>query len=138
MNDDNELLPVFQEGIAAVEAAGGTAEQAMGFFSELVDFGKEIKRQNVEIKRIEAMERVMLTKITAHYDLCHKFLAATFAERGITIEKHFEVIDKGIRDNDRQMILGGLHSLANFVKDSPFANFDKFSIAFDAGTLPPI
>ncbi|MCL2192722.1 MAG: hypothetical protein FWB78_04925 [Treponema sp.] len=139
MNEkDEKKQSDFQKGIALVEAAGGTAEQAFGFLSNLADLGKEITRSKVEIRRIDAMENVLITKLTYQYDSYHKLLAATFAKRGIAIEKHFAVIDKGIKDNDRELILGGLHSLASIVKENPFTNFERFSADFDAGTLPPI
>ena len=117
---------------------GITAAQAVEIFTSLVDLAKEQTRANVEIRRIDAMENVMITKIITDYDRFNKLLFATFAERSKTIEKHFEVIDKGIKDNDRDMILGGLKCLGDFVKDSPYGNFDRFSVQFDAGTLPPI
>jgi len=137
-NDEKDLTTNFQKGIALMEAASGSAEQAFGFLSNLVDLGKEITRSKVEIRRIDAMENYLITKLTYQYDIYHKLLAATFAERGKTIEKHFTVIDMGIKTSDRELILGGLHSLASIVKESPFTNFERFSAAFNAGTLPPI
>ena len=130
MNNENELLANVPEGI--------TAAQAVEVFTSLVDLAKEQIRANVEITRINAMENVMITNIIHKYDLYHKLLAATFMERNKIIEKHFETIDKGINDNDHTLILGGLKSLADIVKDSPYGNFDRFSAQFDARALPPI
>jgi hypothetical protein len=54
------------------------------------------------------------------------------------LRPHKEVIDKGIRENDHSLILAGLGSLADIVKDSPFGNLQRFSAQFDANALPPI
>ena len=127
---ENKLLKAIPDGI--------TVSQAVDIFTSLVDLAKEQTRAKVRIREISAMENIMITKIITDHDRFNKLLMATFAERSKTIEKHFQVIDKGIKDDDRDLILGGLKCLADFVKDSPYGNFDKFSAQFDAGTLPPI
>ena len=128
--DMKELVSLIPKGM--------TGEQATEIFSGLVGLAKDASRHEEEIRKIDAMENAMITEITRKYDLYHKLLAHTFAERAAVIKKHFEAIDKGIKDNDRDLILGGLQSLASFVKESPFANIEQFSVAFRSGTLPPI
>jgi len=121
---------------------GITAEQTIEVFKGLTDLGKEFINANVEIKRIDAeveriksIENVMIQRIKEQSKIYNQLLTGIFASRDKAIEKHFKVIDKGIKDNDREMILGGLYSLASVVKESPFADFEKFSIAFDSGNI---
>ncbi|GMO34239.1 MAG: hypothetical protein Ta2B_14750 [Termitinemataceae bacterium] len=118
--------------------ANVSREDAISVFSKLADFAIESQRNKTERRRIDAMERMMIEQITTDYKKFHATLTATFAERSKVIEKQFEVIDKGMRENNDILILGGLKCLSDVVKNSPFANFATFREAFDQGTLPPI
>ncbi|GHT92664.1 hypothetical protein FACS1894140_5030 [Spirochaetia bacterium] len=112
--------------------------------STFTSFITELARNGTELARIKAMENVMITNITRKYDLYHEVLMATFYERSKIIKKYFDVIDKGIRTNDNSLILGGLNSLTEVVKTSPFANilangkeFDRIMDSRDK-SLPPL
>jgi hypothetical protein len=95
---------------------------AIDAFTNLLNFGIEVSRAKTERVRIKAMEKIMLTEINRRYDFYEKLLIGTFSERNKIIEKHFDVIDKGMKDNDSSLILMGLTQLSDIVKTSPFAN----------------
>jgi hypothetical protein len=111
---------------------------ALEIISKFLDFAIIAKQSEVEITRINAMENMMITNITLKYDLYRRFFAAKFAERGKAIDKQFEVIDRGIQNNDKELIINGLKYLSETVKSSPLADFEKFKAAFDADALLPI
>ncbi|MDF2565687.1 MAG: hypothetical protein K0Q53_2082, partial [Massilibacillus sp.] len=46
-------------------------------------------------------------------------------------KKSFEIIDKGMAENDRELIGQGLHSLSKIVSSSPFADLHKLSGALE-------
>jgi hypothetical protein len=116
--------------------------EALRIFGELghraADVAVVAMQNNTEIRRISAMENVMIENIRLKYDMYQRVFAAVFAERKSAIGKHFEVIDKGMRENNMQLILGGLKCLSDIVATSPFANLEQFSAAFDNNALPPI
>jgi hypothetical protein len=115
---------------------------ALKVFGELgnraADVAIAAMHNKTEITRITAMENVMIENIRLKYDMYQRVFGAVFAERKSAINKHFEVIDKGMRENNVQLIIGGLKCLSDIVATSPFANLEQFSAAFDANALPPI
>ncbi|WP_129726028.1 hypothetical protein [Ectobacillus funiculus] len=78
---------------------------------------------------------VLLTEIQRKYDLYEKVFERIFDERKIAINKSFEVIDRGLETNDRELISSGLQSLSRVVSSSPFANLQQLSSALEGNNI---
>jgi hypothetical protein len=116
----------------------GQASGAMSQASDMLNQSAKVLKAVRDIRKIDAMENVMITEITQKYDLYRNVFGAIFAQRGKAIDKYFEVIDKGMNENNNQLIIEGLRYLSDTVKSSPFADFKSFKENFKGGTLPPI
>ncbi|MFY1832167.1 hypothetical protein ACN47A_40075 [Myxococcus fulvus] len=103
------------------------------FFSQVLEVRKEQLVTERELAKVNAVREVALTEITRKYDLLHKVFERVFEERRDAINKHFEIIDKGIKSNDRELILGGLKGLGDVVASSPFANAAELGRLLEAG-----
>lgn len=57
----------------------------------------------------------------------------TKRERRQAIDKFFEIIDKGIEENDRELIAFGLSSLSNVVASSLFSNIGELTKLIESG-----
>lgn len=80
---------------------------------------KRIDNENLKLK-------TDLATIVSDFKIKQGFLHFVFEERSRIIDKHFEVIDKGLRENNDELILKGLRGASEFVCTNPLENFDNF------------
>lgn len=103
------------------------APEVMDFFTKLTNAYKEAKTTEREIAVIEAQKEVLLTNIEKKYDLYYKVFNRIFNERENAINKSFDIIDKGLENDDKDLISMGLKSLSKIVSSSPFGDIQKLS-----------
>ncbi len=96
-------------------------------YNNLLDVYKQDNIIKKDIAGIEAKKELLIKDMTLKYDLYHKVFDKVFDERGMAIEKSFDIIDKGLEDNDKEMISMGLKSLSTVVASSPFGNLSELS-----------
>ncbi|HWO76131.1 MAG TPA: hypothetical protein VNM69_09605 [Bacillus sp. (in: firmicutes)] len=112
LNEVSEILP---------------AADVLDFFEKLTDAYKESKMNERELAKIEAQKSILLTEIEKKYELYHKVFDRIFDERSSAINKSFEIIDKGIKDGDKNLISMGMQGLSKIVSSSPFANIQQLT-----------
>jgi hypothetical protein len=101
------------------------AEEIPRLFEMLLECKKESEMTKREMKRYDSMKEVMIQEITGKYLFYESLFSKIFAERQETIKKDFEIIDAGIKKNDRELITVGVMGLSQLVASSPFADLDK-------------
>jgi len=94
-------------------------------FEMLLECRKESEMTKREIKKYDSMKEVMIQEITGKYNFYEFFFSRIFAERQETIKKDFEIIDEGMKRNDRELITTGIAGLSGVVASSPFTDLDK-------------
>lgn len=107
----------------------------LDFFNKLTEAYKEDQITKREIAKIEAQKDFLLTVMREKYALYHTVFDKIFEERGKAINKSFEIIDKGIKENDKDLISVGLQTLSKVVSSSPFANIAELSNALENNNL---
>jgi hypothetical protein len=105
----------------------------LSFFNKLLEAHQEYQHTERDLARISAMKEVILTEITSRYDLYHTIFDRIFDERKEVIDKHFDIIDRGIASDDKQLVLAGLEGLGRIVSTSPFANVQELSKLLESG-----
>ena len=108
-------------------------QEANEVFSLVMNCFRESEITKRETARYDAMVEVLTAEINRKYDLWEKVFTEVFKERRTGILKTFEVIDEGIRSNDKQLINMGLMGLSSIVASSPFADIDKVVNAISSG-----
>ncbi|MUV04987.1 hypothetical protein GN157_14820 [Flavobacterium rakeshii] len=86
----------------------------------------------LESKRLDIRNAELnneLARILSEFKLKQGVLNLIFSERGRIIDKHFEVIDKGLREGNDALILQGLRGASEFVMKNPLEDFDNFKKA---------
>ena len=101
------------------------AEEIPRLFEMLLDVKKESEMTKREVKKYDAMKDVMIQEITGKYSFYESLFSKIFAERQETIKKDFEIIDEGMKRNDRNLIVAGVSGLSQVVASSPFTDMDK-------------
>lgn len=87
----------------------------------------EEARTRVEMEKVRASRDVALAAIVAKHDLYRRVFDYIFEERRDAIQKHFEIIDRGIASDNQELILGGLRGLGQIVASSPFTDLKALS-----------
>jgi len=94
-------------------------------FEMLVKCRKESEMTQREIKKYDAMKEVMIKEISGKYAFYESLFAKIFAERSSVIKKDFEIIDKGIKEKDRELLSAGLSGLSELISRSPAMDMEK-------------
>jgi len=103
-------------------------EEIPRLFEMLLECKKESEMTKRELKRFESMKDVMIQEITGKYSFYEFLFSKIFAERQEVIKKDFQIIDEGMKRNNRDLIDAGISGLSQVVASSPLADLDKLRI----------
>jgi hypothetical protein len=117
---------------ALKNAAPIPAEEIPRLFNLLLECRKESEITKREIKKYESMKDVMIQEIAGKYQFYEFFFSRIFSERQEAIKKDFEIIDKGMKENNRDLVSAGVSGLSQVVASSPFADMEKLKKAIEA------
>jgi hypothetical protein len=106
-------------------AAPIPAEEIPRLFEMLLECTRESELTKREEKRYDSMKEVMIREITGKYAFYEFFFSRLFSERQEVIKKDFEIIDRGMKQNNRELINAGVSGLSQLVASSPFADLEK-------------
>ena len=102
-------------------------EEIKKLFEMLAKSQKETEITKREIKKYESIKDVMIQEITGKYKLYEYIFSRVFSERTEAIKKDFEIIDRGMKENNRDLINTGVSGLSKVVASSPLADFEKLN-----------
>ena len=97
------------------------------FFKNLIEVYKEGKKTDLEIEQLRLKKEVLLTEMEKRHELYNKIFTEIFVERRMAIQKYFEIIDRGLAENNRELISMGLSHLSQVVTTSPFSDINALS-----------
>jgi hypothetical protein len=102
-----------------------TADEIPRLFEMLLECQKESELTKREINKYDSIKEVMIQEITGKYTFYEFLFSKIFDERREAIQKDFQIIDEGIKNNNRDLINTGVTSLSQVVASSPIADLDK-------------
>jgi len=94
-------------------------------FEMLLECQRESELSRREIKKLDSIKEVMIKEITGKYAFYEFLFSKIFDERKEAIQKDFQIIDEGIKKNNRDLIATGVSGLSQVVASSPIADMDK-------------
>ena len=97
------------------------------FFKNLIEVYKEGKKTDLEIEQLRLKKELLLTEMEKRHELYNKIFTEIFVERRMAIQKYFEIIDRGLAENNRELISIGLSHLSQVVTTSPFSDINALS-----------
>ena len=110
----------------ALKSAGPIpAEDVKRLFEMLLECKKESEKTKRTSKKYDSIKEVMIQEITGKYNFYEFLFSKIFAERQETLKKDFQIIDEGMKRNDRELIATGVSGLSQLVTSSPFTDLDK-------------
>ena len=101
------------------------ADEIPRLFEMLLECQRESELTKREIKKYDSMKDVMIQEITGKYTFYEFLFSKIFDERREAIHKDFQIIDEGIKKNNRDLITTGVDGLSQVVASSPIADMDK-------------
>ena len=101
------------------------AAEIKRLFEMLVECKKESELSAREMKKYDSMKEVMIREITGKYSFYEFLFSKIFAERQEVIRKDFEIIDRGMKLNNREIIAAGVSGLSQVVASSPVNELEK-------------
>ena len=114
------------------DASALPAEELKQLFDLFWKCRKESEKTEREIKKYDTIKDVMMDEIAGKYKFYEFFFSKIFEERGEAIKKDFEIIDQGIRENNRDLIGTGVSGLSQVVASSPFTDVEKLKKLLDS------
>ena len=131
----NDLRNVATEVLSTAGDLGKKAPSpdVLALFRSLADAHRESSITEREIARIEAHRDVYLEDIRQRYGLFRDVFDRVFDERSEAINKAYAVIDRGLDNDDNDVIVKGLQVLGGIVSSSPFANIESLKNAIEQG-----
>jgi hypothetical protein len=100
-------------------------------FADVVKENHEATEEEIiKLHNITAMKEFKIEKIQAQKEVLKDYLEKIFAERRINFDKMFDALDKGIENNNLELIQLSLGSIVEIAKDSPLKQVEKFKNDF--------
>jgi len=100
-----------------------TVEGVFKSLGELFAYAREAKITDRELARYRNIRDTAITEITKRYELFDKIVTRRFDERRMVIEKLFEDIDNGLKNNNFELVIAGIQHVTAIVKDNPLKDF---------------
>lgn len=114
----NFLSQVNEFAIRSNENIHNTSDM-IGKVGNIYIESKKLDNENLRLKN-------ELVSIVSDFKIKQGYLQAIFSERSRIIDKHFEIINKGIRENNDDLILQGLKGASDFASTNPLDSFENF------------
>ncbi len=130
---DKDIIKVATKKGSSIKELSLPTADVFRFVTDFIETSKEIAKTKRDIAKVEAQERLLAQEITQKYDFYYYVFDKIFAERRAGILKSFQIIDKGMSENNASIITEGLRSLSQIVSSSPFTNIDSLRNALESG-----
>lgn len=112
------------------------AEQVMDVAQNVAGLYKDCMAIESQTKKVKTWGDVEITKTIAKFKSTQDFLQKSFGERDKALTKHYDLLDKAVATNDRDLILAALKGISSIVTKSPLDDFDKFVAMYNDTTQP--
>lgn len=112
--------------LGKMEAIRDLGNMVTNIATSAMDVWKTSKIIERDITAINAKTNIELTKIAAKYEMCQTALMGIFGERKEALQKHYQILDSALKENDREMVIVALKGVSDIVTTRPLEDFNKF------------
>ena len=136
METNNETMTQQQVGTLDVNEMLGAAEKGMDMINNVTNVYQRSKEIERDICLIQSAKEVELRRIAAQYELCREVLQGTFGQRQQGLASHYQILDKALESDDREMIVAALQGISKIVVSNPLESYSKFLEAWNDKSKP--
>ena len=119
-----------------LQAGVAIAQQGLQTVDRVVDVWKYSKMVEQNIAQIQGATTIELAKISAKFQTQQTALMGIFGHRQQGLSRQFDVLEKAMQENDRDLIIESLRGISTIVTSSPLEDFEKLSKAWDDKSKP--
>lgn len=122
----NDIIGEVQEVGQSLSDLVYTSERAIDVAQNIAGMFKECVLAQERTKQMQEWGKVEIAKTIAKFKTAQTFMEGTFGERDKALTKHYDLLDKAVASNDRDLILASLQGISSVVTKSPLEDFEKF------------
>jgi len=109
------------------------AADVLSFLNNLVVAFREEQQTQRGLAEIGARRDLLIAEVTRRYDLYQSVFNQVFAGRRDAVDRYFELVERGITTNNKELIVNGLQGVSGIVSTSPFANIQELAKMMESG-----
>ena len=110
--------------------------RSLDLATQITDVYAESQRLNAQVEIVKENSKVALAAITARFLTTRQIIEETFKERRFALNASYEVLQKGIDDNNTDLILAGMREIGKVVVTSPLQDIQEFARRFNDTSQP--
>lgn len=122
----NDMIGSVQEVGQSLSDLVHSSECAIDAAQNIAGMFKECVLAQERTKQMQEWGKVEIAQTVAKFKTAQAFMEGTFGERDKALTKHYELLDKAVASNDRDLILASLQGISSVVTKSPLDDFEKF------------
>ena len=134
--DTQETGDLMVQATERINQLAQSSNEMLSTFERIMSIRRdcEVMAQKTEQVRMITQERIVntLAKFKQNQDIIEK----VFGERDKALSKYYEVLDKAMASNDRQMLLASMEQISKVVTTSPLSEIERLSQIYDDTSQP--
>ncbi len=146
MNEEYQMEPEQDKMIARVESVNSLAgqvnvltENLNGTLSQaerLASLYMDCKMVEAQARQVKSWSEAEIAKTIAKYKSCQEFMCHTFGERDKALTKYYDLLDKAVERNDKDLIVATLQGIGGIVTKSPLQDLEQFAKLYEDTSQP--
>ena len=146
MNENYQMEPEQDKMIARVDSVSSLASQVnmlaenltgtLNQAERIASLYRDCQMVEAQTEQVKAWSQVEIAKTVAKYKSCQEFMYHTFGERDKALTKHYELLDKAIEGNDKDLIISALQGIGGIVTKSPLQDLEEFAKLYEDTSQP--
>ncbi|MCH5229591.1 MAG: hypothetical protein J1F12_06310 [Muribaculaceae bacterium] len=136
--EDRMAQNAFERDLAVGKLQAGVAafQQGMQTVDKVTDVWKYSKMVEQNIAQIQGATAVELARISAKFQNQQSALEGIFGQRQQGLSGQFAVLEKAMKENDRELLIASLKGISTIVTSSPLEDFEKLAKAWEDTSKP--
>ena len=74
--------------------------------------------------------------LAGFFDISEQFFLDVFGERDAALGKHYDLLDKAVASNDKDLIIAAIKGISTIVTKSPLEDLEAFAKVFNDESQP--
>ena len=134
--DSQETRDLMAQTTERINQLAQSSNEVLSTFERIMSIRRdcEVMAQKTEQVKMITHERIINT--LAKFKQNQLIIEKVFGERDKALSKYYEVLDKAMASNDREMLLASMDQISRVVTTSPLAEIERLSQIYDDTSQP--
>ncbi len=120
----------------ALATVNNMVNAASNLANNIVDVYAQCKEAEERSERMRVWGQVNMAETVAKFKSCQMFLDRVFGERDAALSKHYDLLDKAVASNDKDLIIAAIKGISTIVTKSPLEDLEAFAKVFNDESQP--